>query len=632
MYRLLRKEVRHPGNPTKLPSPKPAPRPQTLQLVFAALLLVACLLVRLCMTNPPTGEPLDETCVEFIITHTNSMDGVPLSRNTCDTRIRREGGYCVCSGRLAVPAKRKRRSNITCDHLCAASPAESARKIPELAKCSKGQTTFFPSAPAPLSTPQWRMHLIMPWWKRMSESLHPSDRAILPPGKRTAQVDFVALGRSMQPEHRAMARQDWKDFVKQAGPYPASSFSGQGIAILSGDMKYLVPSLITLKALRRVGCQLPVELWFPSTEPPPDALAAKLKRLGATARMFTVPPVLGKGGFYMKSIVLMLSSFKEVILLDADQVPVTNPTVLFSDPGYKQTGALLWADFWSASWAPDLPSVLGVPAEDMPTGTFESGQMVFDKSKTWPALALALHFNIHHHLYAPLFTYYVGMGDKESYVMALLALKMKFTEVEHYPGSLGFTKPRCSWFSCAESLATNSMMQHAPDGSMMFIHANMPPKWYLAVPEDWQMRRRRWVMISPGPDELVQNFSDISEHVLGFDPEKWVHEQLVALQCDADIRSAAHTYDMAAPSKQKHLPSLSNSRLPYLPAGLDLMEFYERFGLDGKFVEQNHPKWWQRIRHWVSLQRFGRRKWWKHIYKNESSKVTTLGDIAAGRY
>lgn len=147
----------------------------------------------------------------------------------------------------------------------------------------------------------------------MSESLHPSDRAILPPGKRTAAVDFVALGRSMQPEHRAMARQDWKDFVKLAGPYPASAFSGQGIAILSGDMKYLVPSLITLKALRRVGCQLPVELWFPSTEPPPDALAAKLKRLGATARTFTVPPVLGK---------VTLSSYKQFCL------PVVPPLCL----------------------------------------------------------------------------------------------------------------------------------------------------------------------------------------------------------------------------------------------------------------------------------------------------------------
>lgn len=83
----------------------------------------------------------------------------------------------------------------------------------------------------------------------------------------------------------------------------------------------------------------------------------------------------------MKSIVLMLSSFKEVLLLDADQVPVADPTVLFDDPGYKETGALLWPDLWFASWAPDLPKILDVPAEDLPTRSFESGQMMFDKSK-----------------------------------------------------------------------------------------------------------------------------------------------------------------------------------------------------------------------------------------------------------
>ena len=142
---------------------------------------------------------------------------------------------------------------------------------------------------------------------------------------------------------------------------------------------------------------------------------------------------------------------------------------------------------------------------------------MYNVCRTWPALALALHFNIHHHLYAPLFTYYVGMGDKESYAMALLALKMNFTVVEHSPGSLGFMKPRCSWFACEESMATNSMLQYAPDGSMMFVHANMPPKWYLAVAADWQVHQRRWVKISPGPDELVQSFSDISTHILGYD-------------------------------------------------------------------------------------------------------------------
>jgi hypothetical protein len=86
----------------------------------------------------------------------------------------------------------------------------------------------------------------------------------------------------------------------------------------------------------------------------------------------------------MKAIVLMLSSFQEVLLLDADQVPVADPASLFSDAGYQETGALLWPDFWSATWAPDLPRILDVPLEAMPTGSFESGQMLFNKSKCAP--------------------------------------------------------------------------------------------------------------------------------------------------------------------------------------------------------------------------------------------------------
>jgi hypothetical protein len=135
--------------------------------------------------------------------------------------------------------------------------------------------------------------------------------------------------------------------------------------------------------------------------------------------------------------------------------------------------------------------------------------------RVWPALALALHFNIHHQLYAPLFTSYVGMGDKESYAMAFLALKMNFTVVQHRPASLGLTRKRCSWSSCKESLSTNSMMQHAPDGSMMFVHANMPPKWYLAVAADWSAHQRRWTTISPGPEEHMQSFLQVSERFFG---------------------------------------------------------------------------------------------------------------------
>lgn len=88
-----------------------------------------------------------------------------------------------------------------------------------------------------------------------------------------------------------------------------------------------------------------------------------------------------QGAFFMKAIVVLLSSFKEVMMLDADQVPVADPTQLFDDSGFVETGALLWPDFWAATWAPDAPAILHVPADDMPTKSFESGQMLFDKSR-----------------------------------------------------------------------------------------------------------------------------------------------------------------------------------------------------------------------------------------------------------
>ena len=58
---------------------------------------------------------------------------------------------------------------------------------------------------------------------------------------------------------------------------------------------------------------------------------------------------------------------------------VADPAALFLARGFKETGALLWPDYWQSSAAPDLRHILGVPR--LPGGTFESGQMVFDKER-----------------------------------------------------------------------------------------------------------------------------------------------------------------------------------------------------------------------------------------------------------
>ena len=68
-----------------------------------------------------------------------------------------------------------------------------------------------------------------------------------------------------------------------------------------------------------------------------------------------------------------------MLFLDADNVAVVDPTPLFSAREFRDTGALLWPDYWAATSAPDLAPILGLEA--LPAGTFESGQMLFNKRR-----------------------------------------------------------------------------------------------------------------------------------------------------------------------------------------------------------------------------------------------------------
>ena len=54
---------------------------------------------------------------------------------------------------------------------------------------------------------------------------------------------------------------------------------------------------------------------------------------------------------------------------------------------------------------------------------------------------------------------------------------------------------------CQRGFAGNTMTQHAPDGSLLFLHANLSPKWTLQVPGEFSayMRRRACTSKAEGP-------------------------------------------------------------------------------------------------------------------------------------
>lgn len=149
------------------------------------------------------------------------------------------------------------------------------------------------------------------WWAAVAGTLSPGDPTILPPGPRNRSHDFVVKGYRMDPAHIALAAELHRGFVRVAGdalpdagsaaaaasPVVALGFAGSGIVILGGMPPYLTPTLVTLRALRRTGCALPVEVWFPEAEAPSAEIAAGLARLGARACVFPVPGLLGNVSF-----------------------------------------------------------------------------------------------------------------------------------------------------------------------------------------------------------------------------------------------------------------------------------------------------------------------------------------------
>ncbi len=44
---------------------------------------------------------------------------------------------------------------------------------------------------------------------------------------------------------------------------------------------------------------------------------------------------------------------------------------------------------------------------------------------------------------------------------------------------------------CQSGFAGNTMTQHAPGGALLFLHANLSPKWSLQVPGDFAAYTRR---------------------------------------------------------------------------------------------------------------------------------------------
>lgn len=235
--------------------------------------------------------------------------------------------------------------------------------------------------------------------------------------------------------------------------------AGRGIVLTAGDdqAKYL---LTTIYALRAIGCELPIEIMYLGDPDLGEDHRSELESLpGVTTRDLS-QMVNDEGwklaGWAIKPFAMLMSSFREVIFIDADSFFFRDPVKLFNDPDYKKTGALFFHDrtILPESKRKMLLQILPRPIHRLAkesgwwTGASghhqESGVVVIDKWKHFISMLLICRFNgsDRDQRDGKMGVYELMHGDKETFWIGfLLAGDTSFAFHKGAVGSIGVVEP-----------------------------------------------------------------------------------------------------------------------------------------------------------------------------------------------
>jgi hypothetical protein len=259
---------------------------------------------------------------------------------------------------------------------------------------------------------------------------------------------------------RAQHRSLLEALLRQPAPYPAERFAGRGIVLCAGGDTYFPCAWVCIGMLRRLGCALPIELWYRGPREMTPEMLALVAPLGVTCvdayEVARLRLYRRLDSWEIKPFAIANSRFEEVLYLDADNVPLRNPDFLFDLPEYRAAGALFWPDRYVGpgtgfEWLKrEAWELCGVPYRVEPE--IEAGQLVIDKRRCWPALAMTLHLNEHSDFYYAFF-----YGDKDTFHLSWRRLGLDYALVPYRSRTLGDSE---------------AMVQHDPSGEPLFQHRN----------------------------------------------------------------------------------------------------------------------------------------------------------------
>lgn len=183
---------------------------------------------------------------------------------------------------------------------------------------------------------------------------------------------------------------------------------GRGLVLTAGDDQatYLLTSI---PSFRRLGCTLPIEIMYLGDSDLSEDYRAELEALPGVITRDLSQMIEDTGwtlkGWAAKPFAMLMSSFREVIFVDADALFFENPEILFEDPAYIETGTVFFKDrlMMPESKRRWLQQILAKPISKkvrqsrMWTGESahmqESGVVVVDKWKHFVALLMVTRMN-----------------------------------------------------------------------------------------------------------------------------------------------------------------------------------------------------------------------------------------------
>lgn len=287
----------------------------------------------------------------------------------------------------------------------------------------------------------------------------------------------------------------------------------RGIVIGAGGAKYFGCGFACFYILRKLGCQLPVEFWYLDEYEMDNTMKDTCKQFGITCINATRyakdnnlnPRILN--GWELKPFATLHSSFKEVLYLDADNIPVNDPTYLFNDDRYNDTGAIFWPDLPPGQRDEWLPAICwnNVGLEYICEPDFETGQYLINKEKCFQALNLTVWMNEHSDWF-----YKFVYGDKSTFHLAWRKAKIEYSIT---PKPCGWKRPCILQYD----LDGHLIFQHACQGKEVMFNGTGPSNQYnyQLIREAFNERKKYWSGTIYSWQEMNDNEKNIAKSLIG---------------------------------------------------------------------------------------------------------------------